>query len=135
MEVSDVSDIYKSDLQRLVGKWLKQKLRASKIHGTITAAQVLWRDFDLITGTDNLLANDPTLGLRLPLRRQLDRTGRKGKDLVFGRTATQSFNSVAAAKRPPAGLAPGSATTASAPSLALQLRIGTRVDVPVIVTR
>ncbi len=179
-----MSDIYKADLQRLVGKWLKQGLSASKIHATITAAQVLWRDFDLITGTDNLLANDPTHGLRLPavrgrrdriatsdeahrlltaleeeeralwgcamyaglrhgeiralqvddlklqlsrieicrgwdqyhgeidpktekgerptviiklldelLREHLQRTGRTGEDLVFGRTATQPFNS------------------------------------------
>jgi|CZKG01.1.fsa_nt_gi integrase len=179
-----MSDIYKTDLQRLVGKWSRQKLSASKIHATISAAQVLWRDFDLITGTDNLLANDPTHGLRLPavrgrrdriatseeahrlitalkdedqalwgcamyaglrhgeiralqvddialtlsrieicrgwdqhegeinpktekgnrptviiklldtlLRRHLERTGRTGKDLVFGRTATQPFNS------------------------------------------
>jgi integrase len=179
-----MSDIYRADLQALVGKWLKQKLSASKIHGTVTAAQVLWRDFDLITGTDNLLANDPTHGLRLPavrgrrdriatsdeahrlitaldeedqalwgcamyaglrhgeiralqvddlalelsrieicrgwdqyegeidpktekgerptviiklldelLRKHLERTGREGKDLVFGRTATQPFNS------------------------------------------
>lgn len=179
-----MSDIQRADLQRLVGQWLKQELSASKIHNTITAAQVLWRDFDLISGTDNLLANDPTHGLRLPavrgrrdriatpdeahrliaalddedqalwgcaiyaglrhgeiralqvddialalhrieicrgwdqhegeidpktekgerptviiklldtlLRKHLQRTGRTGKDLVFGRTPTQPFNS------------------------------------------
>ena len=61
-----MSDIYRADLQRLVGVWLGQKLSASKVHGTVTAAQVLWRDFDLVTGTDNLLITDPTHGLRLP---------------------------------------------------------------------
>ncbi len=61
-----MSDIAKADLQRGVGVWLAQGLSASKVHGTITAAQLLWRDFDLITGTDNLLTIDPTRGLRLP---------------------------------------------------------------------
>jgi hypothetical protein len=32
----------------------------------VNAARVLWRDFDLITGTDNVLVIDPTKGLRLP---------------------------------------------------------------------
>ncbi len=61
-----MSEIAKADLQRLVGELLRKGLSASKIHNTITAAQVLWRDFDLITGTDNLLTFDPTRGLRLP---------------------------------------------------------------------
>ena len=61
-----MSDIERADLQRRVGVWLGRKLSASKIHTCVNAARVLWRDFDLITGTDNLLLIDPTKGLRLP---------------------------------------------------------------------
>jgi integrase len=61
-----MSGIERAHLQRLVGMWLGEGLSASKVHNTITAAQVLWRDFDLITGTDNQLTTDPTRGLRLP---------------------------------------------------------------------
>jgi integrase len=61
-----MSDIEKADLQHLVGAWLGEGLSASKIHGAVTAARVLWRDFDLITGKDNLLSTDPTRDLRLP---------------------------------------------------------------------
>ena len=61
-----ISEIAKADLQRRIGAWLAQGLSASKVHGTVNAARVLWRDFDLVTGTDNLLVIDPTRGLRLP---------------------------------------------------------------------
>ncbi len=60
-----MGDIERSDLQGRVTAW-QAKLSASKVHGTVNAARVLWRDFDLITGTDNLLLIDPTKGLRLP---------------------------------------------------------------------
>lgn len=61
-----IGDITRADFQRCVSLWLGQGLSASRVHGTITAAQVLFRDLDLITGTDNLLLVDPTRGLRLP---------------------------------------------------------------------
>lgn len=61
-----MSEIARADFQRLVGTWLTEELSASRIHGTITSAQLLWRDFDLITGADNLLPNSPASGLRLP---------------------------------------------------------------------
>jgi integrase len=61
-----MSEIAKADFQRLVGVWLAEELSASRIHGTITSAQLLWRDFDLITGADNLLPISPARELRLP---------------------------------------------------------------------
>lgn len=61
-----MSDLARADFQRCVSGWLADKLSASRIHGTITAAQVIFRDFDLVMGADNLLATDPTRGLRLP---------------------------------------------------------------------
>ena len=61
-----MSGIERAHLQRLVGMWLGEGLSASKVHNTITAVQVLWRDFDLIAGADNQLTTDPTRGLRLP---------------------------------------------------------------------
>jgi integrase len=61
-----MSDIARADFQRCISTWLAEGLGPSKIHGTITAAQVIFRDFDLIMGADNLLVADPTRGLRLP---------------------------------------------------------------------
>lgn len=60
-----MGDIERSDLQARVTKW-QAKLSPSKVHACITAARVLYRDFDLITGTDNPLVTNPTDGLRLP---------------------------------------------------------------------
>ena len=60
-----ISDIERADLQRRIAIW-QARVSASKVHGVINAARVLWRDFDLITGTDNPLTIDPTHGLRLP---------------------------------------------------------------------
>jgi integrase len=64
--VHAMSEIARADLQHHVGIWLAHGLSSSKVHGTVNAARVLWRDFDLITGADNLLPVDPTRGLRLP---------------------------------------------------------------------
>lgn len=61
-----VAEITRSDLQRRVGAWLAQGLSPSKVRATVNAARVVFRDFDLITGTDNPLINDPTRCLRLP---------------------------------------------------------------------
>jgi integrase len=60
-----MGDIERADLQARVTAW-QRVLSPSKVHGCVNAARVLWRDFDLITGTDNLLVIDPTKGLRLP---------------------------------------------------------------------
>ena len=60
-----MSDIERADLQGRVSVW-QRTLSAGKVHSCVNAARVLWRDFDLITGTDNLLLSDPTKGLRLP---------------------------------------------------------------------
>jgi integrase len=60
-----MSDIERPDLQNLVN-FLQGSLSPSKVHGCVNAARVLWRDFDLITGTNNALIIDPTKGLRLP---------------------------------------------------------------------
>lgn len=60
-----MSDIERADMQGRVTVW-QAAFSASKVHGCVNAARVLWRDFDLITGTDNLLLSDPTKGLRLP---------------------------------------------------------------------
>ena len=61
-----MADITRADLQRRVGAWSSAGLSASKVRGTVNAARVLFRDFDLITGADNPLVTDPTRGLRLP---------------------------------------------------------------------
>jgi integrase len=61
-----MSDITRADLQRRVGAWSAAGLSASKARGSVNAARVLFRDFDLITGADNPLVTDPTRGLRLP---------------------------------------------------------------------
>lgn len=61
-----MSDVERADLQSRVGVWLSHGLSPSKIHATINAAKVLWRDFTLVTGTDAQLPVDPTKGLRLP---------------------------------------------------------------------
>lgn len=66
LDAHRVAEITRSDLQRRVGAWLAQGLSASKVRATVNAARVVFRDFDLITGTDNPLLNDPTRGLRLP---------------------------------------------------------------------
>jgi integrase len=58
--------VTRADLQRLVGSWLAEGLGPSKIRSIVNAARVLWRDFDLVTGSDNQLLVDPTRGLRLP---------------------------------------------------------------------
>jgi integrase len=58
--------VTRADLQRLVGSWLAEGLSPSKIRSIVNAARVLWRDFDLVTGSDNQLLVDPTRGLRLP---------------------------------------------------------------------
>jgi integrase len=58
--------ITRADLQRLVGVWLAEGLSPSKVRSIVNAARLLWRDFDLLTGTDNQLLVDPTRGLRLP---------------------------------------------------------------------
>jgi integrase len=60
-----MSDIERPDLQNLVNR-LQIQLSPSKVHGCVNAARVLWRDFDLVTGTNNALLVDPTKGLRLP---------------------------------------------------------------------
>lgn len=61
-----VAEITRSDLQRRVGAWLAQGLSPSKVRATVNAARVVFRDLDLITGTDDPLIADPTRGLRLP---------------------------------------------------------------------
>ena len=61
-----MGEITRADLQRRVGAWSAARLSASKVRGTVNAARVLFRDFDLITGADNPLVIDPTRGLRLP---------------------------------------------------------------------
>jgi integrase len=60
-----MSDIERSDLQSRVSVW-QSELSPAKVHACINAARVLYRDFDLITGTDNPLVTNPTDGLRLP---------------------------------------------------------------------
>ncbi|HSZ69098.1 MAG TPA: site-specific integrase [Solirubrobacteraceae bacterium] len=60
-----MSDIERADMQARVAVW-QAALSPSKVHGCINAARVLWRDFDLVTGSDNRLLTDPTKGLRLP---------------------------------------------------------------------
>jgi integrase len=60
-----MSDIERSDLQARVNAW-QARHSASKVHACVNAARVLWRDFDLVTGANNLLVIDPTKGLRLP---------------------------------------------------------------------
>ena len=60
-----MSDIERSDLQSRVTVW-QTKLSPAKVHACINAARVLYRDFDLIISTDNLLLSNPTDGLRLP---------------------------------------------------------------------
>ena len=64
--VHAMSEIARADLQRRVGAWRASGLSASAVRGTVNAARVLWRDFDLITGIDNQLPVDPTRRLRLP---------------------------------------------------------------------
>jgi integrase len=64
--VHAMREITRADLQRRVGAWRASGLSASTVRGTVNAARVLWRDFDLITGLDNQLPIDPTRGLRLP---------------------------------------------------------------------
>jgi integrase len=58
--------IIRRDLQRLVGGWLDEGFSPSKIRSIVNALRVLWRDFDLLTDSDNELLADPTQGLRLP---------------------------------------------------------------------
>jgi hypothetical protein len=53
-------------VQRLVGGWLDEGFSPSKIRSIVNALRVLWRDFDLLTGSDPQLLADPTRGLRLP---------------------------------------------------------------------
>ena len=60
-----MSDIERPDLQGRITVW-QSKLSPSKVHACVNAARVLWRDFDLVTGTHNVLLTDPTKGLRLP---------------------------------------------------------------------
>lgn len=60
-----MSDIERSDLQARVNVW-QGRYSASKVHACVNAARVLWRDFDLVTDSSNLLVIDPTKGLRLP---------------------------------------------------------------------
>jgi integrase len=61
-----MNEIARADLQRRIGAWRASGLSASAVRGTVNAARVLWRDFDLITGIDNQLPIDPTRRLRLP---------------------------------------------------------------------
>jgi len=61
-----MAEITRADLQRRIGAWVTAGLSASKVKNTINAARVLFRDFDLVSGTDNPLVTDPTHGLRLP---------------------------------------------------------------------
>lgn len=61
-----MAEITRADLQRRIGAWTAAGLSASKVKNTINAARVLFRDFDLVSGTDNPLVSDPTRGLRLP---------------------------------------------------------------------
>jgi integrase len=90
-----MSDIAKADLQRRVGAWLAQGLSASKVHGTVNAARVLWRDFDLITGADNPLITDPTSKLRLPAV-----TGRRDR-IATSDEARRLIAALGEAERPP----------------------------------
>jgi integrase len=60
-----MSDIERADLQALVTAWQAQ-YSASKVHACVNAARVLWRDLDLITGSNNALLINPTKDLRLP---------------------------------------------------------------------
>jgi integrase len=59
-------EVTRSDLQRLTGVWLAEGLSPSKVRSIVNAGRLLWRDFDLVTGSDNQLLVDPTHGLRLP---------------------------------------------------------------------
>lgn len=61
-----MAEIARADLQRRIAAWTAAGLSASKVKNTINAARVLFRDFDLVSGTDNPLVTDPTHGLRLP---------------------------------------------------------------------
>lgn len=61
-----MASVTKADMQDQVHLWREQGLSASSIHGTIHAARLLWRDFDLLTGLVEALPLDPTRGLRLP---------------------------------------------------------------------
>ena len=61
-----MTTIMRRDLQRLVGRWLDEGFSPSKIRSIVNALRVLWRDFDLLTDSDNQLLADPTRGLRLP---------------------------------------------------------------------
>jgi integrase len=45
---------------------LDEGFSPSKIRSIVNAVRVLWRDFDLLTDSDNQLLADPTRGLRLP---------------------------------------------------------------------
>ncbi len=61
-----MSEITRADMQRRVGAWLARGLSPSKVRAVVNAARVLWRDLDLVTGTEDPLIVDPTKGLRLP---------------------------------------------------------------------
>lgn len=60
-----MGDIERADLQGRVNVW-QARLGPSKVHNCVNAARVLWRDFDLIIGSSNILPTDPTKSLRLP---------------------------------------------------------------------
>jgi integrase len=61
-----MAEITRADLQRRVGASTAGGSSASKVKNTINAARLLFRDFNLVSGTDNPLVTDPTHGLRLP---------------------------------------------------------------------
>jgi integrase len=63
-----MAEITRFDLQHLVSAWLDIGLSASKVRSIVNAARVLFRDFDLLTGSESQLL-DPTRGLRLPADR------------------------------------------------------------------
>jgi integrase len=64
-----MTEIARFDLQRLVGAWLDMGLSPSKVRAIVNAARVLFRDFDLLNGSERQQLVDPTRGLRLPADR------------------------------------------------------------------
>ena len=59
-----LSDLTRSDLQRLVSGWQEAGLSPSSIRNTINAVRAIYRSADLLV--DGAIPASPTLGLRLP---------------------------------------------------------------------
>jgi len=61
-----MAEITRLQLQCLVSRWLDTGLSPSKVRAIVSAARVLFRDFDLLPGGESQQLIDPTPGLRLP---------------------------------------------------------------------